>query len=301
MRLLVTEHAATICGVILGREHVVAAAARRVRDDLVEGLLLGRGRDDAETGRWAAHLGYDAAREHNVMAIAFDLPPPRPGQDADALRQRVRDVIEHFFATRSPDVIISARESEVVLVARPLTGSTPDGTDPARLGGHVHRPAGRAVPGHQGGHRDRRALPEPAGDRPVLRGGAPDAGDAAPPRPDRRRHRLRRPRYPPAAAPGARPGRAEVVRGRRARHACAVPSGTGAPSTSPRSPATCGRTAARSGPRGTCTSTRTPSPTGSSGSRRSPGCRLDSYRDRLTTQVALEILDALGDDARGDA
>ena len=79
MRLLVTEHAASICGVILGRENVVAAAARRVRDDLVEGLLLGRGRDDGETGRWAAHLGYDPGREHHVLAIAFDVPPPGPG------------------------------------------------------------------------------------------------------------------------------------------------------------------------------------------------------------------------------
>src|SRR5947207_13980620 len=74
MNLLVTEHAATICGVILGREHVVAAAARRVRDDLVEGLLLGRGRDDGDAQRWAAHLGYDPARDHNVLAIAFELP-----------------------------------------------------------------------------------------------------------------------------------------------------------------------------------------------------------------------------------
>src|ERR1035438_5549720 len=55
MSLLVTEHAATICGVILGRERVVAASSRRVRDDLVEGLLLGRGRDHAAAGRWAAH------------------------------------------------------------------------------------------------------------------------------------------------------------------------------------------------------------------------------------------------------
>jgi DNA-binding PucR family transcriptional regulator len=31
------------------------------------------------------------------------------------------------------------------------------------------------------------------------------------------------------------------------------------------------------------------------------GLSLDNYRDRLTTQVALEILDALGDEARGDA
>src|SRR4029077_20132019 len=74
MSLLVTEHAATICGVILGRERVVAAAARRVRDDLVEGLLLGRGRDNVDASRWAAHLGYDPARDHNVLAIAFDLP-----------------------------------------------------------------------------------------------------------------------------------------------------------------------------------------------------------------------------------
>ena len=113
MSLLVTEHAATICGVILGRERVVAAAARRVRDDLVEGLLLGRGRDSADAGRWAAHLGYDPARDHQVLAIAFDLPTT---QDAAAQRQRIWESIEHFVATRAPEAIISARESEVVVV-----------------------------------------------------------------------------------------------------------------------------------------------------------------------------------------
>jgi sugar diacid utilization regulator len=116
--LLVTEHAATICGVILGRERVVAAAARRVRDDLVEGLLLGRGRDQSDTSRWAAHLGYDPARDHNVMAIAFDLPAPATGPaDSAAQRQRIWESIEHFVSTRAPDAIISARESEVVVVA----------------------------------------------------------------------------------------------------------------------------------------------------------------------------------------
>ncbi len=134
MNLLVTEHAATICGVILGREHVVAAAARRVRDDLVEGLLLGRGRDDGDASRWAAHLGYDAGREHNVAVVAFDVPTPRLPQDADAMRQRVRDVIEHFIATRAPDVIISARESEVVLVAAVPGPGHDGGMDAQRLG-----------------------------------------------------------------------------------------------------------------------------------------------------------------------
>jgi sugar diacid utilization regulator len=119
MSLLVTEHAATICGVILGRERVVAAAARRVRDDLVEGLLLGRGRDSADAGRWAAHLGYDPARDHNVLAIAFDLPAPPQAANTDeaAQRQRIWESIEHFIGTRAPDAIVSARESEVVVVA----------------------------------------------------------------------------------------------------------------------------------------------------------------------------------------
>src|SRR5262245_56903147 len=127
MSLLVTEHAATICGVILGRERVVAAAARRVRDDLVEGLLLGRGRDNADASRWAAHLGYDPARDHNVEAIAFELPAapssnggtspgtPHPG-DGAAQRQRIWESIEDFVATRAPEAIVSARESEVVVV-----------------------------------------------------------------------------------------------------------------------------------------------------------------------------------------
>jgi len=129
MSLLVTEHAATICGVILGRERVVAAAARRVRDDLVEGLLLGRGRDQADTSRWAAHLGYDPARDHNVMAIAFDLPAPQAGHvDVAAQRQRVAESIEHFVATRAPDAIVSARESEVVIVA-----AAPDEPGPAAM------------------------------------------------------------------------------------------------------------------------------------------------------------------------
>jgi sugar diacid utilization regulator len=122
MSLLVTEHAATICGVILGRERVVAAAARRVRDDLVEGLLLGRGRDNADASRWAAHLGYDSARDHNVVAIAFDLPGSVSNHgapnhaDAVAQRQRIWESIEHFVATRAPEAIVSARESEVVVV-----------------------------------------------------------------------------------------------------------------------------------------------------------------------------------------
>ena len=108
MSLLVTEHAATICGVILGRERVVAAAARQVRDDLVEGLLLG-GRDNGEVGRWARHLGYDPTREHRIVAVTHEAPGSPRGR-------RTLAAIDHFFATRMSGAITAIREDEVVVV-----------------------------------------------------------------------------------------------------------------------------------------------------------------------------------------
>lgn len=120
--LLLTEHAATICGVILGRERVVAAAASRIRDDLVEGLLSGRSASRAELGRWARHLGYDADRDHHVLSVG--LAGPRDGTGSrdgageaePAVRARAADAVEQFFATRAPDAIVTVREAEVVVV-----------------------------------------------------------------------------------------------------------------------------------------------------------------------------------------
>lgn len=118
--LLVIEHAATICGVILGRERVIAAAASRARDDLIEGLLSARGQDTEEVHRWAKHLGYDPERDHRVLSVALDLPPTGDqnvsGDDPLSIRQRVSAAIEHFFVTRVPDVITSVRDADVVVV-----------------------------------------------------------------------------------------------------------------------------------------------------------------------------------------
>jgi len=121
MSLLVTEHAATICGVILGRERVVAAAAQQVRDDLVEGLLLGSGRENGEVGRWARHLGYDSTRDHRILAVAFEAAASaRAGStlagSAGAQGKRVAAAVDHFFTTRVPGAISSIREDEVVVV-----------------------------------------------------------------------------------------------------------------------------------------------------------------------------------------
>ena len=130
--LLLTEHAATICGVILSRERVVATAAGRVRDDLVEGLLSGRGQDRAETGRWARHLGYDPGRRHHVLSVVLDEARGAPATGLDVL-QRAAAAAESFLASRAPDAITSVRDTEVAVVL-PEPGEASGAPGAVRLG-----------------------------------------------------------------------------------------------------------------------------------------------------------------------
>ncbi|WP_063043375.1 PucR family transcriptional regulator [Nocardia pseudovaccinii] len=109
LRLLLTEHAATICGVILGRERVVAAAATQARYDLIEGLVSGKGSDADEVRRWAAHLGYDEQLPHRVLSVVLC------GNSEDLLR-RVPAAVERFFTMQVPEAITALRGREVVVM-----------------------------------------------------------------------------------------------------------------------------------------------------------------------------------------
>lgn len=134
--LLVTEHGATICGVVMSRERVVAAAAGRARDGLVEGLLLGHARDPEELQRWARHLGYDPAHAHRVVAIELE-----PGDEPPGHARRLYDSVAHLIARTAPDAIVSARDREMVIVAREREADARPG--PVALAGaclaHVRR------------------------------------------------------------------------------------------------------------------------------------------------------------------
>lgn len=114
--LLLTEHAATICGIFLGRDRVVAAAAGRARLDLVEGLLSSRDREDGEAERWASHLGFTRGRDHHVVAVRPGRTGAAGGSRSGAAPGRVLALIEHLLALRVPDAIVAAREHEVVAV-----------------------------------------------------------------------------------------------------------------------------------------------------------------------------------------
>ena len=129
MRLLAIEHAAMVCGLVLGRDLVVAAAAGRARQELVEGLLLHRDRSDPEVERWARHLGLDPTREHCV--VTFEVPLNRPGSGPTP--------VELLVARNAPGAILASRADEVVAII-PVAG---------RAHGSRSRPRPRLRPRHR--------------------------------------------------------------------------------------------------------------------------------------------------------
>ncbi|HEY0577047.1 MAG TPA: hypothetical protein VGD73_23330 [Pseudonocardia sp.] len=105
MRLLGTEHAAMVCGMLLARGLVIAAAGGRARQELVDGLLLAGGREDGEVDRWAQHLGLDPAREHYVLSVS--LARPRGGG---------LEATKSLLARLAPDAVVTSRTDEVVAI-----------------------------------------------------------------------------------------------------------------------------------------------------------------------------------------
>jgi sugar diacid utilization regulator len=111
-RLMVTEHAAMICGIVLGRARVVAAAAGQARRELFDGLLLLGDRTDADFDNWARHLGIKPDQQHRVMTTVFRTDgAPGPGRETEIATE-----VERLLLTRCHAATVVNRGNEVVAV-----------------------------------------------------------------------------------------------------------------------------------------------------------------------------------------
>ena len=124
--LLVAEHAATVVGVISGRDRVLATAAGQVRGDLVSGLLLDRARDADQAAQWAEHVGYDQGVDHRVVVVS----PDDDGAYGAGPASLLGEAEEHLLAA-APSALTVVRDTETVAVV-PETDDP--ATDPAAVG-----------------------------------------------------------------------------------------------------------------------------------------------------------------------
>ncbi|MEJ2886060.1 PucR family transcriptional regulator [Actinomycetospora aeridis] len=120
--LLVAEHAATVVGVIAGRDRVLATAAGQVRGDLVSGLLLDRARDADQAAQWAEHVGYDPGVDHRVVVVS----PDDDGAYGAGPASLLGEAEEHLLAA-APSALTVVRDTETVAVV-------PERDDPAAVG-----------------------------------------------------------------------------------------------------------------------------------------------------------------------
>jgi sugar diacid utilization regulator len=106
-RIMVTEHAAMVCAVVLGRRRVVAIAAGRARRELFDGLVFVGDRTEADVEGWARHLGIEPDQRHRALVTALYSPAGTPTPAAT-------DLVEHMITTRCPAATVVNRDTEVV-------------------------------------------------------------------------------------------------------------------------------------------------------------------------------------------
>jgi purine catabolism regulator len=139
--LLVVQQSATVYALTLTRARLSADVANRLREDLLEGLLLGQLADPRESEHRAALLGYDPRRAYRVLLVRPEgvASGTKAGGTEDlALRRRILDVIVEHLARTARDVIAVARSDEVVvLVPEQIEEPHARGTPAAGLGGAI--------------------------------------------------------------------------------------------------------------------------------------------------------------------
>jgi sugar diacid utilization regulator len=120
--VLVVQHAATVYALAMMRERMADEVTRQLRDELLEGLLLGHLLDPEEASRRAVRVGYAAGRAHQVIVMsAEDLAAPLPDAAADARRAVVRrrrllDGLAELVRSRAADAIVSPQHDDLVAI-----------------------------------------------------------------------------------------------------------------------------------------------------------------------------------------
>jgi hypothetical protein len=120
--VLVVQHAATVYALAMMRERMAAEVTRQLRNELLEGLLLGHLADPQEAARRSERVGFVVGLRYQVIVmVPRDLATPLPDAAADARRaalrrQRLFDGLAGLLESRVADAIVSPQHDGLVAI-----------------------------------------------------------------------------------------------------------------------------------------------------------------------------------------
>jgi purine catabolism regulator len=141
--LQIVQHAANVYALSMMRERMAAEVARQLKDELFEGLLLGRTQDERVARERAMRLGYSPEVVYRVLVVATSLDASdddRP--ETIAQRRRLLESLAELSQRRSPDAFVTLREDELVVLL-------PEADNPRDLGRTAVQQAVSLVPDWQ--------------------------------------------------------------------------------------------------------------------------------------------------------
>jgi sugar diacid utilization regulator len=103
--LQIVQHAAAVYALSLMRERMAAEVAQQLKNELFEGLLLGRAQDERVAFERAVRLGYDPSLTYRALVAAAD-------QSA-----RLLERLAEFCAEHAPRSLVTVRPDELVILA----------------------------------------------------------------------------------------------------------------------------------------------------------------------------------------
>lgn len=141
LELQIVQHAANVYALSMLRERMAADVARQLKDELFEGLLLGRTQDEQVARERAIRVGYRPDVIYRVMVI---VARPIDASNAErpesiAQRRRLLESLAELCARRSVDSFATIRENELVVLL-------PDDDDARELGRTAVQQAVSLVP-----------------------------------------------------------------------------------------------------------------------------------------------------------
>jgi purine catabolism regulator len=116
--LQIVQHAANVYALSMMRERMAAEVARQLRDELFEGLLLGRTQDERVARERAMRVGYNPDVVYRVLVVVAD-SAEAPGDERPetiAQRRRLLESLAELSERQSSEALVTVRDDELVVM-----------------------------------------------------------------------------------------------------------------------------------------------------------------------------------------